>query len=156
LKTNIFLSCLLVLVVTITIFYCYRIQPPTIVVTTHLDLTVHPDLSSRLGHGWIREQNTSVSLIKWPQTGIEKIDVNPKYAFNETRTTPVQFAVSIYFDEANKTLLTPNLTLTGSYSGEVSSTFPRISQGTYNLTITLCVLGYQEDLHQLQRIITIP
>lgn len=155
-RTKIFLAYLLILVVAIALFYCYRISPPTLIVTAYLDLAVSRDSSSRPGFGRILEQNTSVSLIKWPQTAIEKIDVNQKYAFNETRTTPVQFAVSFCLDETNKTVLTPNLTITGAYSAVVSSNFPGISQGTHNLTIALYIPGFEEEQHQLKRFITIP
>lgn len=155
-RTKVFLAYLLILLVVIAVFYCYRIQPPTLIVTAHLDLTVSRDSSSRPGFGWILEQNTSVSLVKWPQTAVVKIDVNLKYAFNETRTTPVQFAVSFCLDETNKTVLTPNLTTTGGYSAVVSSNFPGINQGTHNLTIALYILGFEEEQHQLKRFITIP
>ena len=124
--------------------------------TVCLRLSVARESSSRPGFGWILEQNTSVSLIRWPQTVSEEINVKPEYAFNETRTTPVRFVVSSYLDQTNKTLLTPNLTTTGSYLAVISSIFPAISQGTYNLTITMYVLGFEKEQHQLQRLVTIP
>jgi hypothetical protein len=146
----------LVLVIVIALFYSYRIQNSTLVVTVYLDLSVSRESSSRPGFGWILEQNTSVSLVKWPQIATEKTDVNPKYAFNETRTTPVHFVVSFYLNQTNKTVSIPDLTTTGSYSAAVSSFFPSINQGTYNLTITVYVPGFEKEQHQLQRLVRIP
>jgi hypothetical protein len=111
------------------------------------------------GFGQILELNTSVSVVKWPQTAFENIYVNPipRFTSNETRATPVHFAVSIYLDGTNKTVLTPdNLTTTGDYSAVVSSTFPGIDQGTHDLTIAVYVPGYEGAKDQLKRLVAIP
>jgi hypothetical protein len=151
-----FLPCLLVLIVIIALSYGYGTQKSTLVVTVYLDLTVARDSSSRPGFGQILELNTSVAVVKWPETANEKVDVNPRYAFNETRSKPVQFAVSVYLDEKNNTVLTPNLTITGGYSAVVRTTFSSIDQGTHNLTISVYVLGYEDNKDQTTMFITIP
>jgi len=156
LRTRIFLPCLFVLTVLIALLYGCRIQDPTLVVTVGLDLTVARDSSSRPGFGQILELNTSVAVVKWPQTANENVEVNPRYAFNETRSKPVQFAVSVYLDDRNNTVLTPNLIITGGYSAVVSSIFPDINQGTHNLTMVVYVPGYEDNKDQLTRFITIP
>lgn len=155
-RMKFFLPCLLVLIVIIALSYGYGTQKSTLVVTVYLDLTVARDSSSRPGFGQILELNTSVAVVKWPQTANERVDVNPRYVFNETRLKPVQFAVSVYLDEKNNTVLTPNLTITGGYSAVVCSTFPGINQGTHNLTMVVYVPGYEDYKDQLTRFITIP
>jgi hypothetical protein len=81
----------------------------------------------------------------------------PRYTFNETRATPVHFAVSIYLDGTNKTVLTrDNLTTTGDYSAVVSSTFPGIDRGTHDLTIAVYVPGSEDAKDQLKKLVTIP
>jgi hypothetical protein len=158
-RTKIFLPCLLVLVVITASFYGCRVQNPTLIVTVGLDLTVLRDSSSRPGLGRILELNTSVSVITWPQTAVENVYVNPipKYSFGETRAVPVHFAVSIYLDGTNKTVLTPdNLTITGDYSAQVSSFFSGVNPGTYNLTIVVYVPKHEDYTDQLTRFITIP
>jgi hypothetical protein len=140
----------------IVFFYAYSVQNPILVVTVQFYLTVLRDSSKLPGLAYIFEQNTNVSIIKWPQTANEKIDVNPRYPHNETRTTPVQFAVSVNLDEANKTVYTSNLTITGEYSAVASLTFPGISHGIHSLTIAVYVPGYEEHRNQLTQFITIP
>ena len=155
-RMKFFLPCLLVLAVLIAFFYGYRTQNPTLVVSVGLDLTVAHDSSSRPGFGQILELNTSVAAVKWPEIANEKVDVNPRYAFNETRSKPVQFAVSVYLDEKNNTVLTPNLTITGGYSAVVRTTFSGIDQGTHNLTISVYVPSYEDNKDQMTMFITIP
>jgi hypothetical protein len=150
---------LLALIILLAFSYGYGTQKSTLVVTVYLDLTVVSDSSSIPGFGQILQLNTSVSIIKWPQTAIENIYVNPvpRYTFNKTRTTPVHFAVSVYLDATNKTVLTPdNLTTTGDYSAVVCTTFPSINQGTHNLTMLVYVPGYEENKDELRGFITIP
>jgi len=159
LRTKVFLPCLLVLIVITAFFYSCRVQNPTLIVTVGLDLTVLRDSSSRPGFGQISGLNTSISVIKWPQTAVENVYVNPipKYTFDETRAAPVHFAVSIYLDGINKTVLTPDdLTITGDYSAQVSSFFPSVNPGTYNLTMVVYVPKYENYTDQLTRFITIP
>lgn len=155
-RTRFFLPCLIVLVVSILALYGYSIQNPALVVTAYLNLSVRSESNREPGFGWILEQNTSFSLIKWPQPAVEEIEVVSSYAFNETRTTPVQFAVSFCLDRINRTVLTRNLTITGGYSAVVSSTFASIERGTHNLTIAVYVPGFEEDKTQLNWTITIP
>jgi hypothetical protein len=150
---------LLTLIVIIAFFYGCRVQNPTLVVTVGLDLTVLRDSNNMLGYGRILELNTSVSVIKWPQTAVEEIYVNPipRFTSNETRATPVHFALSIYLDGTNKTVLTPdNLTITGDYSARVISSFSSVGQGTHNLTMVVYVPKYENYTDQLTRFITIP
>jgi hypothetical protein len=150
---------LLALIIVLAFSYGYGTRKSTLVVTVYLDLIVVSDSSRIPGFGQILEMNTSVSVIKWPQTAVENVYVNPvpTNTFNETRTTPVHFAVSVYLDEINKTVLTPdNLTTTGDYSAEVTSIIPDINPGTYNLTMAVYVPKYENYTDQLTRFITIP
>jgi hypothetical protein len=86
----------------------------------------------------------------------EDVEVNPRCALNETRSKPAQFAVSVYLDDRNNTVLTPNLTIIGGYSAVVCSTFLGINQGTHNLTMVVYVPSYEDYKYQLTRFITIP
>ena len=150
---------LLALIIVLAFFYGYGTRKSTLVVTVYLDLIVVRDSNDVPGFGQILELNTSVSVIKWPQAIVENVYVNPvpAYTFNETRTTPVHFAVSVYLDETNKTALTPdNLTTTGDYSAQVISSFSGVGQGTHNLTMIVYVPKYENYTHQLTRFITIP
>ena len=158
-RTKVFLPCLLSLIAIMAFFYGCSVQPPTLVVTVGLDLNVLRDSNNMPGYGRILELNTSVSVIKWPQTALENVYVNPilRFASNETRATPVHFAVSIYLDGTNKTVLTPdNLTTVGDYSAQVISSFSSVGQGTHNLTIVVYALKYDNYTDQLMRFITIP
>ncbi len=155
-KAKLFIPCLLALSIFIAFFYSCKVQNPTLVVTIRLDLFVTRDSSSIPGFGQILELNTSVKVIKWPQIANENVGINPKYAFNETRNKPVQFAVSVCLDDRNNTVLTRNLTTTGGYSAVVSSAFPDTSRGTHNLTIAVYALGYEDAKSQLKRFIAIP
>jgi hypothetical protein len=159
LRTKVFLPFLISLIAIIAFFYGYSVQPPTLVVTVGLYLNIFRDASSMPGYGQILELNTSVSVIKWPQTAFENIYVNPipRFTSNETRATPVHFALSIYLDGTNKTVLTPfNLTMTGEYSAQVISCFSSVGQGTHNLTMAVYVPMYENYTNQLTRFITIP
>ena len=158
-RTKIFLPCLLALIIIIALFIGCRVQNPTLVVTVGLDLTVLRASNSMSGYGRILELNTSVSVTKWPQTVPESVYVNPlpRFSSNETRATPVRFAVSIYLDGTNKTFLTPdNLVTTGEYSAQVISTFSNPGQGMHNLTMAVYVPGHENHMDQLTRFITIP
>lgn len=158
-RTKVFLPCLLSLIAIMAFFYGCSVQPRTLVVTVGLDLNVLRDSSNMPGYGRILELNTSVSVIKWPQTALENIYVNPipRFTSNETRVTPVHFALSIYLDGTNKTVLTPyNLATTGDYSAQVISSFSSVGQGTHNLTMAVYVPKYENYTDQLTRFITIP
>ena len=158
-RTKVFLPCLVSLIAIIAFFYGCSVQPPTLVVTVGLDLNVLRDSSNRPGYAQILELNTSVSVIRWPQTAPENIYVNPipRFTSNETRATPVHFALSIYLDETNKTVLTPyNLTTTGDYSAQVISSFSGVGQGTHNLTMVVYVPEYENYTDQVTRFITMP
>jgi len=159
LRTKVFLPCLLSLIAIIAFFYGCSLQPRTLVVTVGLYLTVLRDSSSRPGFGQILELNTTVSVVKWPQPAVDETYVNPipRFTSNETRATSVHFAVSIYLDQTNKTVLTPNdLTTTGDYLAQVISSFSSVGQGTHNLTIVVYVPKYESYTDQLTRFITIP
>jgi hypothetical protein len=150
---------LLALIIILAFSYGCGVQKSTLVVTLYLGLTVESNSSSIPGIGQILELNTSVSVIKWPQTAIENVYVNPvpTYTFNETRTTPVHFAVSVYLDKTNKTVLTPdNLTTTGDYSAEVTSIILDVNQGTHNLTMAVYVPMYENYTNRVTWFVTIP
>lgn len=159
-RMKFFLPCLLALIAFIAFSYGYRIQNPTLVVTVYMNLHVSREsIGGQPGFGWILEQNTSASVVKWPQTAVENtyVDPIPRFTSNETRTTPVYFAVSVYLDGTNKTVLIPdNLIITGDYSAQVVSSFSSVGQGTYNLTMVLYVPGYEDYKDHLTRFITIP
>jgi len=155
-RTKSFFSIFLVLVAVSVSFYCYKVQSPTLAVEIYFDLSVRRESSDRPGFGWILEQNISISLLKWPETVYEKTEVLPRYSFNETRMTPVQFVVCMYLNHTKKELLTPCLNITGSYTAVVNSFFPHVNQGTYNLTITIHPLGFEKDQDRMEKLITIP
>lgn len=155
-RTRNFLAYFLLLVILALSFYCYRVQTSVLVVEAYFDLSVRRESSDRPGFGWIIEQNISVSLVRWPEVACEEVDVVPRHSFNETRKTPVRFVVCLYLNQTRKDLMMPSLNTTGSYTAIISSFFSNINQGTYNLTITFHVLGFDEDQDRLQRFITIP
>jgi stress response protein SCP2 len=58
----------------------------------------------------------------------------------------VDFAVSIYQDEKNKTVLArDNLTTAGEYRVVVTLILTKVSQGIRNLMITVYIRNYESD-----------
>lgn len=155
-KTKFYVPCVVILIAIIAFSYAYAVQNPTIVVTIQGMLSVAPDSSGVPGNVQLWDQNTSITVIKWPQTASGKVDLSPTYAFNKTRNNPVQFAVYFYLDNNNNTVLTQNLITTGDYSATVSSVFGNIQRGMHNLTIVLSILGYPENENQFTESIMIP
>ena len=155
-RAKTFLICAFILTIAGAFLFFYGAQPSILVVNVALDLNVYPEFGARPGYCSIMK-NTNVSLVKWPQTVSEKIDLKLRYKYyNETRTTPVQFIVCLHLNQTDKVVTTSNLTMTGAYTGSVTSFFSGVKTGTYNLTITVHVSDFPETRHQLQRLVTVP
>lgn len=149
-------SSSLALIIIIILFYGYSVQNFMLVVTVQTTLIVSPDTNTFPGIGRIVEQNTSVAIMRWPQTATEKVNLSPEYAFNKTRVNPTLFGIYIYLDGRNNTLLTQNLTIIGGYSAIVTSVFSNTRRGTHNLTIAVYVPGYEDCESRFSEFITIP
>jgi hypothetical protein len=157
LRTRFFLSFIVIALITTIFFYAYSIQNPTLEVTLQLNLIVYGNSSSLPGYTWMNELNVNVSIIKWPFPASNRIDPKLINPFNETRTTPVRFAVSVNLDEANETIYTNNLTTPGQYSAIATLTINGISHGIHNMTLSAYVPGYKNvSMSQLTQFITIP
>jgi hypothetical protein len=148
--------CSLALIAIIVLSYGYSVQNSMLVVTLQTTLIVSPDSNRFPGIGQIVEQNTSVAIMRWPQTVAEKVSLSPEYAFNKTRINPTLFGIYVYLDGRNNTILTQNLTTIGGYSAVITSVFPNTGRGTHNLTIAVYVPGYEDYESRFSEFITIP
>ena len=155
-RVKTFLVCAFILTIAGVSSFFYGAQPPILVVNVALDLNVYPEFGAIQGYCSIMK-NTNVSLVKWPQTVSEKVDLKLRYKYyNETRGTPVQFIISLHLNQTEKVVTISNLTMTGAYTGSVTSFFSGVKTGKYNLTITAHVSDFPETRHQLHRFVTVP
>lgn len=155
-KAKTLTACLFFLAAIGSVSYCYRIQECNLVVEFELQLIVNIESSTNLGTGWIVEQNSNFSIVKWPQMASEKVDLNMTYNYHEKRTTPIQFNITLQLDQTEKTIITPKLTDSGRYNGVVRSFFSGVKPGNYTVIMKICVLNLPETHHQLKEFITIP
>jgi hypothetical protein len=155
-KTKTLVACLFLLAVIGSVSYCYTIQECNLVVEFELQLIVNKESSTNLGTGWIVEQNSNFSIVKWPQMASEKIDLNMTYSHHEKRTTPIQFNITLQLNQTERTIITPKLTESGRYNGVVRSFFSGVKPGNYTVNINICILNRPETHHQLKEFITIP
>lgn len=155
-RLKIFLALTLVLIITSAVLLGYQTREALLMVNVGLNLRIFRDSSHIPGHGSISKANTNVTLIEWPQIANEIVNWNLKYDYYATRSTPVQFFISLRLGTEEKVLTISNLIKTGEYTGSLSSPFSVVKQGIYSLTITIWVANYSDIKDQLNRSVIVP
>lgn len=155
-KPKIFLAFASILTIAGAYLFGYQARNSLLLVNVGLNLHVYQESSKIPGRGSISKRNTNVTLIEWPQIASESVDLNLKYNYDTTRSTPAQFVISLKLNQTERVVTTSNLTDTGLYTGSVSSLFSGVKPGAYNLTITIRVFNSTEIQDQLNRFVTIP
>jgi len=156
LRLKIFLTLLLALIITCASLFGYQFSDVLLTVNVDLNLRIFPDSSHIPGDGSINKRNTHVTLLEWPQIAHESVRSNMRYDYNTTRSTPVQFVITLSLDNKEKVLATSNLTRIGEYSGSASSHFSVARSGIYNLTITVRIANDSDVQDQLNRLVVVP
>lgn len=154
-KLKIFVCLLLILTIAGASLFYHQLQDPSLQVDVAVWLHVRQESSAKPGYGWINNENTNGTLAKWPRMATENVDLNLEYDRNVTRSTPVQFNVTLILNQTERFVTTSNLTQSGTYVGSISSFFSGIKLGTYNLTIMLRVCGSPEIEDRFSRFITL-
>jgi len=155
LNLKIFLAFVLAFALTNAILFGYQTQGSVLVVSVGLDLLVLQEGHEKPAVCWIEKSNTNVTLIGWSETASEHTELSLEYDYEEARSTPVQFLISLNLGTVEKDVAIPVLTKAGRYTGCASSPISTVKTGTYKLSITVWVLGHPNISDQLNRIVTI-